>query len=67
MKYRIAYGEPLLIHREYPKEAARDPDVVRAIAEKVRSRVQGMIDLGLELRKSSGSGMARSLLSRISG
>ncbi len=54
VKYRIAYGEPLLIHREYPKEAARDPDVVRAIAEKIRSRVQGMIDLGLELRKTGG-------------
>ena len=55
VKYRIAYGEPLLLHREYPKEGARDPDVVRAIAEKVRSRVQGMIDLGLELRKSRRS------------
>ncbi|HZV02196.1 MAG TPA: lysophospholipid acyltransferase family protein [Planctomycetota bacterium] len=54
VKYRIAYGEPLLLHREYPKESARDPDVVRAISEKVRSRVQGMIDLGLELRKSKG-------------
>jgi 1-acyl-sn-glycerol-3-phosphate acyltransferase len=55
VKYRIAYGEPLFLHRDYPKEAARDPDVVRAIAEKVRSRVQGMIDLGLELRKTKGS------------
>ncbi len=57
-KYRIAYGEPLFIHRDYPKEAARDPDVVRAISEKVRSRVQGMIDLGLELRKSKNGALA---------
>lgn len=55
VKYRIAYGEPLLLHREYPKEAARDPDIIRAISEKVRSRVQGMIDLGLEIRKSRGA------------
>ncbi len=58
VKYRIAYGEPLLLHREYPKEAARDPDIIRAISEKIRSRVQGMIDLGLELRKSRRPGLA---------
>jgi 1-acyl-sn-glycerol-3-phosphate acyltransferase len=66
VKYRIAYGEPLLFHREYPREAASDPDVVRALSEKVRSRVQGMIDLGLELRKNGQSpGLARALLSRV--
>ena len=65
VKYRIAYGEPLFLHREYPKEAARDPDVVRAIAEKIRARVQGMLDLGIELKKNGGGGFARGLLGRI--
>jgi 1-acyl-sn-glycerol-3-phosphate acyltransferase len=66
VKYRIVYGEPLYLHRDYPKEAAQDPDVVRAIAEKIRERVQGMIDLGLELRKNgSGGGLARAILARM--
>jgi 1-acyl-sn-glycerol-3-phosphate acyltransferase len=66
VKYRIVYGEPFHLHRDYPKEAAQDPDVVRAIAEKIRERVQGMIDLGLELRRNEGrGGLARAILARM--
>ncbi len=64
VKYQIAYGEPIFLHREYPREAARDPDAVKAIAEKIRSRVQGMVDLGLELRKN-GDGLLRGLVERV--
>jgi 1-acyl-sn-glycerol-3-phosphate acyltransferase len=56
VKYRIAYGEPLYLHKDYPREAARDPEVVKAIAEKVRVRVQAMVDLGLEMRAGRARG-----------
>lgn len=50
-QYHIAYGEPLWLHREYPREAAKDPVVLQALAQKVQARVQQMIDLGLEVRR----------------
>lgn len=50
-RYHIAYGEPIWLHREYPREAARDPIVLQALAQQVQARVQGMIDVGLELRR----------------
>lgn len=53
-RYHIAYGEPIWLHREYPKEAARDPIVLQALAQQVQARVQGMIDVGLELRRGRG-------------
>lgn len=62
-QYHIAYGEPLWLHREYPREAARDPGVLQALAQKVQARVQGMIDLGLEVRagRAPASEWARTL------
>lgn len=50
-RYHIAYGEPIWLHREYPREAARDPIVLQALAQQVQARVQGMIDVGLEVRR----------------
>lgn len=52
-QYHIAYGEPLWLHRDYPREAAKDPVVLQALAQKVQQRVQQMIDLGLEVRRGN--------------
>ena len=54
-RYHIAYGEPLWLHREYPREAAKDPGVLTALAQKVQDRVQAMIDVGLEVRDGRAS------------
>lgn len=54
-RYHIAYGEPLWLHREYPREAAKDPGVLQALAQKVQDRVQAMIDVGLEVRDGRAS------------
>lgn len=50
-QYHICYGEPLWVHREYPRASASDPAVVQGIARRVQERVQGMLEVGLELRR----------------
>ncbi len=54
-RYHIAYGEPIWLHREYPREASRDPAALQAIAERLRQRVQDMVDLGLRARDGRAS------------
>jgi 1-acyl-sn-glycerol-3-phosphate acyltransferase len=51
VKYRIMYGEPFHFYRDYPREAARDPRLVDELAERVRSKVQEMVDAGLKRRR----------------
>jgi 1-acyl-sn-glycerol-3-phosphate acyltransferase len=49
-KYYITYGEPLWLHKDYPRQAAQDPSIVQEIARRMHERVQRMVDIGLELR-----------------
>jgi 1-acyl-sn-glycerol-3-phosphate acyltransferase len=50
VKYHIYYGTPLHFHKEYPREAANDPETVRMLADKVQMIIQGMTDDGLKKR-----------------
>ena len=52
VKYEIRYGEPFRFYEEYPEEAARDPHAIRYMAERVRRRVQEMVDRGALARRS---------------
>jgi 1-acyl-sn-glycerol-3-phosphate acyltransferase len=44
VRYQIRYGEPLRFYEEYPAEAIGDPHAVRYMAERVRHRIQEMVD-----------------------
>lgn len=44
VRYRIVYGEPLHFHERFDADAARDPGVVRALANQVRKAIQHLID-----------------------
>ena len=50
-KYSISYGEPFHFYREYGPETVRKPDVIRMLVEKVRTRIEEMLDAGLRNRK----------------
>jgi len=50
-KYSISYGEPFHFYREYGPETVRRPDVIRMLVEKVRTRIEEMLDAGLRNRK----------------
>jgi 1-acyl-sn-glycerol-3-phosphate acyltransferase/nucleoside-diphosphate-sugar epimerase len=51
-KWHTQFLEPLHIENRYPPEAADDPEVVRAISQEVRSRMEQAIDDMLRRRKS---------------
>jgi 1-acyl-sn-glycerol-3-phosphate acyltransferase len=51
-KWHTQFLEPLHIENRYPPEAAEDPEVVRAISQEVRSRLEQAIDDMLRRRKS---------------
>jgi len=51
-KYRIYYGEPIRFYEDHDEESLRYPDVIKGLAEQVQSKVQSMINKGLEERKS---------------
>lgn len=51
VKYHIHYGEPLRFDQEYRPEQADDPDLVAEAAQRVKERVQGLIDNGLATRE----------------
>ncbi len=51
-KYKIRYGEPIELHREYPEHAIEDPDLMRKLAKEVQDIVQGMVDEDLAKRQS---------------
>ena len=51
VRYHIYYGEPLRFDEEYEPDQADDPEIVRVAAERVKSRVQTLIDKGLSERE----------------
>jgi 1-acyl-sn-glycerol-3-phosphate acyltransferase len=51
VRYHIHYGEPLPFHEDYEPSDADDPAIVAEAADRVKSKVQAMIDRGLELRE----------------
>ncbi len=55
-KYRIRYGEPIELFREYPEHATEDPELMRRLAREVQDTVQGMVNEDLAKRKSIWSG-----------
>ncbi len=52
VRYEIRYGEPLRFYDEYPAEAVSDPHAVRYMAERVRRRIQEMVDRDVLARRS---------------
>lgn len=50
-KWHIQFLEPLHIERDYPPEAESDPQIVNAISQEIRSRMQTAIDELLSRRK----------------
>ena len=50
-RWTIRFGEPVEV-RDHGPEAADDPSVVNALAERVRAAVQAMLDEGLAARSS---------------
>jgi 1-acyl-sn-glycerol-3-phosphate acyltransferase len=49
--YQIHYGAPLLLHRDYPPEAADDPGALDEAALRVRRALQGLLRQALARRK----------------
>lgn len=45
--YHMTYGAPLRFYEDHPPEAADDPEIVRALADKVQLQVQQMVDATL--------------------
>jgi len=52
VRYQIHYGEPFHFHEEFPPETADDPHAVRYLAEKVRRRIQEMVDQRVLARRA---------------
>ncbi|HTO68674.1 MAG TPA: lysophospholipid acyltransferase family protein [Myxococcota bacterium] len=52
VRYEIAYGEPFRFYDEFPPEALEDPHAVRYMAERVRRRIQEMVDQRVLARRS---------------
>ncbi len=52
VRYQIRYGEPLRFYDEYPAEVISDPHAVRYMAERVRRRIQEMVDRDVLARRS---------------
>lgn len=50
VRYRLHYGEPILLGDTYPPDAADDPSVVEECAQQLRAVVQTLVDRGLEQR-----------------
>jgi 1-acyl-sn-glycerol-3-phosphate acyltransferase len=46
VRYRIVYGEPLDFHERYSAEEAKDPRLVRYLANQVRRAIQQLVDRG---------------------
>jgi len=52
VRYEIAYGEPFRFYDEFPPEAIEDPHAVRYMAERVRRRIQEMVDQRVLARRA---------------
>jgi len=51
VRYRIYYGEPIHVEKEYPPGSADDPGVLREVAERVKQSVHTLLQRGLKERK----------------
>lgn len=51
VKYHIYYGEPVRTDLDYSPDQADDPAVLKEAAQRVKERVQALIDKGLKERK----------------
>lgn len=47
----VLYGEPIVLHKGLPREAADDPAIIKAGAARVRDQVQLLLDEGLRRRR----------------
>jgi len=52
VRYHIHYGEPIPLHREYKREDADDPELLKEAARRVRDAVEELLEKGLRERKS---------------
>lgn len=52
VRYRIYYGEPIEVHKEFSPEDADDPDKVAAVAARVQDAVDKLLKRGLSERQS---------------
>ncbi|MEW6441285.1 MAG: 1-acyl-sn-glycerol-3-phosphate acyltransferase [bacterium] len=50
-KYQIHYGEPIRLYLNHSLEVLKSADIIRGMAEEVRSRVQDLVQTGLRRRK----------------
>jgi len=53
VQLHLHYGPPLELHRQYPVEAADDPDALAAAAAEVRAAVEALITRGLAARRGA--------------
>ncbi len=51
-KYKIRYGEPIELYREYPEHAVEDPDLMQKLAKEIQDTVQEMVNEDLAKRQS---------------
>ena len=54
VKYQLSYGQPFRFYEEFPESVLDDPHAVRYMAERVRRRVQEMVDRNALSRRSRG-------------
>ena len=50
VRYRIYYGKPIPVHREYSPDAADDPTILKLVAERVQQAVADLLKQGLSER-----------------
>lgn len=51
VRYRIYYGKPIPVHREYSPDAADDPTILKLVAERVQQAVADLLKQGLSERE----------------
>ncbi len=51
VRYEIEYGEPFHFYEEHPQSVIGDPQAVRKMVERVRGRIQSMVDRRLRARE----------------
>jgi hypothetical protein len=54
VKYQLSYGQPFRFYEEFPESVLDDPHAVRYMAERVRRRVQEMVDRNALSRRTRG-------------
>ena len=51
-RYHIEYGEPIVLHEQYPDSVLEDPRRIRVLAGKIRKRIQNMLTQRVRERRS---------------